>query len=135
MPQYKSLSLDKLAQFINSHTEVHFFYPEEKEMRKLPKQWITNVAYAVLDDTFSGWVKSQIEERNSKVALKGNMHIESDPEIHAAFLASSAVSRKCPQPSQFGSSISLWPTRTGHIRIKGKQSFASKELFQQKLRI
>jgi hypothetical protein len=65
-------------------------------MRKLPKQWITNVAYAVLGDIFSGWVKSQIEERNSKVALKGNLHIELDPEIHAAFLASSAVSRKCP---------------------------------------
>jgi hypothetical protein len=67
-------------------------------MRKLPKQWITNVAYAVLGDIFSGWVKSQIEERNSKVALKGNLHIELDPEIHAAFLASSAVSRKCLFP-------------------------------------
>ena len=95
VPQYKSLSLDKLALFINGYPEVHWYYPDNQKMRKLPKQWITNVAYAILGDTFFGWVKEQIEERNSKVALKGNLHVELDPEVHAAFMASTAVSRKC----------------------------------------
>jgi hypothetical protein len=63
-------------------------------MRKLPKQWIANVAYSVLGETFSYWVKEQIEARNVKVAEQGNLHIELDPEVYAAFQQSTAVSRK-----------------------------------------
>ena len=64
-------------------------------MKKLPKQWIVNVAYSVLGDTFSFWVKEQIEQRNTLIADKGNLLIELDPEVAAAFHASTAVSRKC----------------------------------------
>ena len=116
VPQYKSLSLDKLALFINGYPEVHWYYPDNQEMRKLPKQWITNVAYAILGDTFSGWVKEQIEERNSKVALKGNLHVELDPEVHAAFMASTAVSRKC-LPSISTVQRSLLPVDKKSLRL------------------
>ena len=74
---------------------THDYYPVEQEMKKLPKQWIVNVAYSVLGDTFSFWVKEQIEQRNTLVADKGNLLIELDPEVAAAFHASTAVSRKC----------------------------------------
>ena len=60
---------------------------------RLPKQWIANVAYSILGDTFSNWVKEQIVERNEKVAEKGNLMIELDPEVHAAFQNSTHVSR------------------------------------------
>ena len=95
MPQYKSLSMRRLAEFISGHPATHCYYPEGKESDKLPKQWIANVAYSVLGDTFSEWVKQQIEERNARVADQGNLMIELDPDVHAAFLQSTAVSRKC----------------------------------------
>ena len=44
------------------------YYPVKQEIRKLPKQWIANVAYSVLGDDFSDWVKEQIEARNEHVA-------------------------------------------------------------------
>ena len=52
------------------------------------------MAYSVLGDTFSSWVRQQIEERNEQVALKGNLMIEMDPEVHQAFVNSTAVSCK-----------------------------------------
>ena len=53
------------------------------------------MAYSVLGDDFSAWVKEQILQRNDKVAEKGNLMIQLDPEIAAAFQASTSVSCKC----------------------------------------
>ena len=94
MPQYKSLKVERLQQFISNYPDTFVYYPDESEIAKLPKQFLVNVAYSILDDLFADWVKEQIEERNAKVAEKGNLMIELDSEIHQAFLESSAVSRK-----------------------------------------
>jgi hypothetical protein len=67
-------------------------------MKKLPKEWIGNVGYSILGNTFSNWVKDQIEARNQKLQVQGSMHIELDPDVAAAFQASTAVSRKYHQP-------------------------------------
>ena len=53
------------------------------------------MAYSILGDTFSSWVKQQIEDRNEYVAEKGNLMMEMDPEVYQAFVASTAVSCKC----------------------------------------
>ena len=50
------------------------------------------MAYSILGDTFSQWVKRQIDERNARVAEKGDLMIEMDPEVHAAFQESTAIS-------------------------------------------
>ena len=52
------------------------------------------MAYSILGETFSNFVKEAIEERNDNVALKGNMFIELDPAVHKAFMESTAVSCK-----------------------------------------
>ena len=96
MPQYKSLKVERLQQFISNYPDTFIYYPDECEIAKLPKQWLVNVAYSILDDLFANWVKEQIEERNARVAEKGNLMIELDSEVHQAFLESSAVSRKYP---------------------------------------
>ena len=48
----------------------------------------------VLKNIFTDWVKEQIEERNEEIKEKKDMNIELDPDIAAAFHASSSVSRR-----------------------------------------
>ena len=86
--------MEKLYAFIGQYPETYPYYPDESEIRKLPKQWIVNVAFSILGTTFSSFVKEAIEDRNENVAIKGNMFIEMDPEVHKAFMDSSSVSCK-----------------------------------------
>ena len=48
----------------------------------------------VLGDVFTDWVSEKIEERNEEVRNKKDMNIELDPDIAAAFRASTSVSRE-----------------------------------------
>ena len=41
--------------------------PCEKEIVKLPKQYLVNVIYTVAGEDFAKWVKEKIEARNTKV--------------------------------------------------------------------
>ncbi len=61
----------------------------------MPKQWLINVVYSGIGEDFSIFVKRQIEARNSKVTKEKNLMVNMDPEIMAAFQASTHVSRKC----------------------------------------
>ena len=92
------MKVERLYEFIGQYPETYAYYPVKQEIRKLPKQWIANVAYSILEDEFSDWVKAQIEARNEHVAQKGDLFIELDPDVAAAFAASTAVSRKYPIP-------------------------------------
>ena len=49
--------MERLYEFIGQYPETYAYYPVKQEIRKLPKQWIANVAYSVLGDDFSDWVK------------------------------------------------------------------------------
>jgi hypothetical protein len=68
--------------------------PIEKELSKLPKQWICNVAYSLIGDPFRDWVMHQVEARNQKQAVERNLNIAVDPTISALLMASTHVSRK-----------------------------------------
>ena len=68
--------------------------PIEKELPKLPKQWICNVAYSLIGDPFRDWVMQQVEARNQKQAVERNLNIAVDPAIGALLMASTHVSRK-----------------------------------------
>ena len=46
-----------------------------------------------MGNLFTDWVAEKIEERNEEVKDKGDMNIELDPDIAAAFQASTAVSQ------------------------------------------
>ena len=43
---------------------------------------------------FTDWVSEKIEERNEEIREKKDMNIELDPDIAAAFKASTSVSRE-----------------------------------------
>ena len=70
------------------------YMPDQQEIHKVPKQWLCNVANSILKNIFSDWVKKQVEIRNRKITEEKDMLIEMDPEIAAAFAASTKVSRK-----------------------------------------
>ena len=78
-----------------------FYLPEAREIPKLPKQWIANVCATVLKDTFTNWVKARIKERNDKIMVKKGLAIDLDPEIAAAFHASTKTSSKLTTTSYF----------------------------------
>ena len=88
------MKVECLYEFIGRYPATFDYYPDQSEIMRLPKQWIANVAYAILGDTFSAWVKAKIEENHEKKAEKGNLMIDMDPEVHAAFQGSTHVSRK-----------------------------------------
>ena len=66
--------------------------PIEKEILKIPKQWIVNLVYTVAGEPFAVWVRDKVKERNEAVALKKDLNINVDPEIAQAFQNSTAVS-------------------------------------------
>ena len=52
------------------HRGVYEYFPELKEMPKIPRQWIINVCATLIGDDFVNWVKSAIAERNEKVKIE-----------------------------------------------------------------
>ena len=86
--------MEAILKFIRSYDECTKFLPDEKEIRKVPKQWLINMIYTLIRDPFSEWVKSLIDARNKKVTVAHNLLIDMDPEVAAAFANSTAVSSK-----------------------------------------
>ena len=83
-----------LAFLDDGRKHVYNYLPDLQELDKISREWICNVCYTVLKDEFAEWVKTQIQNRNEEVVEKGELTIEMDAEVFAAFQASTAVSRK-----------------------------------------
>ena len=62
--------------------------PIEREIEKIPKQWIINVAYTVIGESFSAWAYDQIKVRNDKVKKEKDLNIAMDPKIADMFMNS-----------------------------------------------
>ena len=52
------------------------------------------MVYSLVQEDFAAWVKGHIDARNQKVTVTHNLLIDMDPEVAAAFAASTAVSSK-----------------------------------------
>ena len=98
MPQYDTLTIEKILEFLNNHPVCFDYFPHDhKEIVRLPKQWIVNVAATVIGTPFRDWVKEQVKNRNHSMAVTKNLFVEMDPDIYQAFSNSNAVSSKCSQ--------------------------------------
>ena len=109
MPQYKSLSLEKILEFIADIPNIETFLPDDIDIAKTPKQWIVNVCAAVINQPFKDWVGEQVEDRNQHMAEKRDMMISMDPVMAEKFQNSTHISRKYSTTTQpdsplFGSS-------------------------------
>ena len=92
IPAYEGLTLKDIAEFAQDHPQVNDYLPDGKEVMKMSKQWISNVIHSVLKKTFSDWVKQQVEKRNREMVVERGLTIEMDPEVAAAFEASTKTS-------------------------------------------
>ena len=92
IPQYEGLTIETILERAKLVPEVMKRLPCEKEIFKLPKQYLTNVIYTIVGQDFATWVRAKIEERNAKVSKDKDLMIAVDPAIAAAFQNSTAVS-------------------------------------------
>ena len=95
VPFYETLKLEHIFSFFLENKLVIPYMPDDKELRKLPRQWICNVGASIIGKPFQNWVTERIKARNEGAVEKKNMLIAMDPAVAAAFHASTAVSRKC----------------------------------------
>ena len=94
VPQYGSLSIERILAKAREDPQLNFYLPEDRDMHKVPQQWLINVAYTIIGESFATWIKESIEQRNEELAKKQKLLIEMDPEIAAAFNSSVNISSK-----------------------------------------
>ncbi|MCS5594173.1 MAG: hypothetical protein NZ730_06480 [Porticoccaceae bacterium] len=92
IPQYEGLAIKDILAYIQNKPEVMLALPAvESEIKNLPRDYLGNVVITILGDEFQQWVDDRVLERNTKRKEEGEMNIELDPEVEAAFRASTSV--------------------------------------------
>lgn len=94
VPQYETLSIERILKHARKAPQVSNYLPEDRDMHKVPRQWLINVAYTLVGEAFSDWVKDEIASRNEDLARKQNLLIDMDPEIAKAFHGSVNISSR-----------------------------------------
>jgi len=101
IPQYEGLTIEKMLFHARNYPQVMKCLPaDQKEISKLPREYIGNVIYTCVGKPFRDWVDSKVKERNDKIIEKQNLTIEMDKETYEAFMASTHVSGKCYRSGQ-----------------------------------
>ncbi len=86
--------MEDVLQFIGQYHVVLSYLPDERDIPKLPRQWIVNIGYSIIGDEFAAWVKAKVEERNKKLIEERELSIQLDPDIAKAFHGATSVSSK-----------------------------------------
>ena len=94
VPMYKGLTIDSILAEGRKCPEVENYLPDEKDLHRLPRQWLANVIYTIVGEEFQHWVTECIRNRNDHIAEKQNLIVELDPVIAAAFNNSLNISSK-----------------------------------------
>ena len=97
LPLFEGLYIDDLLTFARgfNNGEIMQCLPSvEKEINKLPREYIGNVVQTVAKDVFTAWVKQRVDARNQKLAADREVAINMDPTIAAIFSSSNAISGK-----------------------------------------
>ena len=61
--------------------DFRFHMPCLKEIIRLPKQFIINVAFSIIGDPLKEWIHAQIEARNMRVTKEKDLLINMDPMV------------------------------------------------------
>ena len=69
-PQYEGLAIQDILTFVGNYPDVVRHLPEKRDIHKVPRQWIVNIAYAIIGEDFADWVNVAIANRNMEVAKK-----------------------------------------------------------------
>ena len=58
VPQYDTLTIKSIFEKLDKYPECFEYFPaDKKEINRLPKQWIVNVAVTVIGEPFAKWIK------------------------------------------------------------------------------
>ena len=79
VPQYEGLSISDILKEARNNETFMQHMPDLKEVPKLPKQWVCNVAAKVLGGSFKQFIQERIVERNEKLAEDKDLMISIDP--------------------------------------------------------
>jgi hypothetical protein len=88
IPHYEGLGIKEILSEASRYPETEQYLPEEDEFKRLPRQWLINVAYTIIGTAFSDWAQERIEARNKKLVEVQKLAIDIDPEILRCFHAS-----------------------------------------------
>ena len=94
LPNYNTLSIEAILEFGKNEPRVASYLPDERDLPRLPRQFIINITYSIMKDHFVEWTDQQIKARNEKLADKQHLNLHVDPEIAAAFNRSQNISSK-----------------------------------------
>ena len=64
VPAYEGLTVEAILDIGQQHAEVRRHLPDERDIRRLPRQWIINVVYSLIGDSFRNWVSTLVRTRN-----------------------------------------------------------------------
>jgi hypothetical protein len=95
VPYYESLKIEAMLEMAENYPEVMAALPElERERKKLPRAYISNVMYSLVGTPFRNWVEQGIDNRNRRLQDEQNLMVTLDPQIAAIFRSSTNVSGK-----------------------------------------
>jgi hypothetical protein len=64
VPYYKNISIELMLAFARPYEDVWKYFPEERDLDKLPRQFVIDVLATVIGKPFSDWVAEKVKERN-----------------------------------------------------------------------
>ena len=91
---YEKLSIGEILKQSAHYPVVKEYLPDEKDIPRLPRQWLINMLFTVVGEDFETWVNSRVSQRNRMRASDQNLLIDLDPAIATAFHASTHVSSR-----------------------------------------
>ena len=56
VPMYKGLTIDNILAEGKKNPQVSSYLPDDKDIHRLPRQWLANVVYTIVGDEFGAWV-------------------------------------------------------------------------------
>ena len=73
-PQYKGLKIELILQQMQRNNIMQFL-PEAQDIPKLPRQFLLNVAFTLIQQPFADWVHAICNERHEEMAAKKDLWI------------------------------------------------------------
>ena len=70
VPQFDGLSIESILERGREHPELEQYLPEERDLERLPRQYIATIVRGLLKEKFDVWVDNVIEDRNDAVKKK-----------------------------------------------------------------
>jgi hypothetical protein len=84
-PLYKGLNIATFLEQGGKDERVQHYFPDLRDIHRLPRQFVVNVVFTVVGKPISDWVSEGIKARNDQLAENRHLLIELDPAIAEAF--------------------------------------------------